>query len=177
MDDGMMRLALSEAERCLEWGDVPVGAVQRRGRRMPKEELQRREKALMKAPLFSDLAKRHLRAIARVTGIAEFRPGTAVVKIGAPGRVFYVMLKGEAKVVSKAGRTVRRLKAGDFFGEISLLDGEPRSATVIAETPLWCLSLAGQDFREIMAQEPTLSIAIVRELASRLRTASSPLVG
>lgn len=143
---------------------------------MPKEELQRREGALTRAPLFSDLPKRHLRAVARVTGISEFRPGTTVVKIGAPGRVFYVILKGEAKVVSKAGRTVRRLKAGDFFGEISLLDGGPRSATVIAETPLWCLSLAGQDFREIMAREPTLAIAIVRELAARLRETTSPLV-
>jgi CRP/FNR family transcriptional regulator, cyclic AMP receptor protein len=143
---------------------------------MPKEELQRREEALMRAPLFSELPKRHLRAIARVTGVSEFRPATTVVKIGAPGRVFYVILKGEAKVVSKAGRTVRRLKAGDFFGEISLLDGGPRSATVIAETPLWCLSLAGQDFRDIMAREPTLAIAIVRELAARLRETTSPLV-
>jgi CRP-like cAMP-binding protein len=143
---------------------------------MPKEELQRREGALMRAPLFSELPKRHLRTIARVTGVSEFRPGTTVVKIGAPGRAFYVILKGEAKVVSKAGRTVRRLKAGDFFGEISLLDGGPRSATVIAETPLWCLSLAGQDFRDIMAREPTLAIAIVRELAARLRATTSPLV-
>ena len=154
----------------------PVGKAPGTGRRIPKGELQRREEALKRASLFSDLPKRHLRTIARVTGTSEFRPGTTVVKMGAPGRVFYVILEGDAKVLSKAGRTVRRLKAGDFFGEISLLDGGPRSATVIAETHLRCLSLAGQDFREIMAGEPALAIAIVRELATRLRATTSPLV-
>jgi CRP-like cAMP-binding protein len=155
----------------------PVGKVERGTRRIPRGELQRREQALSRTPLFSDLPKRHLRTIARVTGIAEFRPGTTVVKMGAPGRAFYVVLEGKAKVVSKAGRTLKRMKPGDFFGEISLLDGGPRSATVIADTALRCLSLAGQDFREIMAREPTLTIAVVRELAARLRAAESPLVG
>jgi CRP-like cAMP-binding protein len=76
----------------------------------------------------------------------------------------------QAKVVQN-GRTIRRMAPGDFFGEVSLLDPGPRTATVVADTPTVCLNLAGGDFRDILAGEPTLSLKVVRVLARRLRDA------
>jgi CRP-like cAMP-binding protein len=80
----------------------------------------------------------------------------------------FVLLEGRARVV-QSGRTVARFGPGDFFGEISLLDGEPRSASVVAEDPVRCLVLDGRDFGDALAREPLIAIRILREMAGRLR--------
>jgi CRP-like cAMP-binding protein len=71
--------------------------------------------------------------------------------------------------VVRGGRTATHLSAGDFFGEISLLDAGSRTASVIAESPLRCLTLDKSDFAKILASEPVLATRVVRELAARLR--------
>ncbi len=76
----------------------------------------------------------------------------------------------------RSGRTIARLAPGDFFGEISLLDPGPRTASVIAESPTICLDLAGADFRDILAREPSLAMKVMRELARRLRDTQSSRV-
>ena len=155
------------------WPYVPVP---RGARRISTEEQARREEALAQAPLFANLPKRHLRSIARLTGVSAYEEGGAVVREGDPGSRFHVLLDGRAKVVRR-GRTVARLSAGDFFGEIGLLDPGPRTATVIAESSLRCLTLAGKDFMDILAGEPVLATRVMRELAGRLRRCEPPLVG
>jgi CRP/FNR family cyclic AMP-dependent transcriptional regulator len=147
------------------WPFAPVPA--RRGR-ISREELAQRELALTQAALFSGMPKRHLRAIARVTGTTYYPPGDAIVKQGSTGSYFYVILEGAAKVV-RNGRTVAKLGAGDFFGEVSLLDPGPRTASVVTEAPSYCLRLAGPDLRRILSRESALAMQVMRELAHRLR--------
>jgi CRP/FNR family cyclic AMP-dependent transcriptional regulator len=147
-----------------------------RGARIPSQELDRRQKALTAAPLFSELSKRHLRSIAGVTSITSFREGATILKEGSSGSSFFVILEGAAKVV-RGTRTIRRVGPGDFFGEISLLDPGPRTASVVAVGPTLCLNLAGGDFRDMLAREPTLALKVVRVLARWLREAQSPVAG
>jgi CRP/FNR family cyclic AMP-dependent transcriptional regulator len=144
-----------------------------RGARISNVEMARRQEALSQSSLFSDLSKRHLRSIAELTSITSFREGAVILKEGASGSSFFVILEGGAKVVQN-GRTIRRMASGDFFGEVSLLDPGPRTATVVADTPTVCLNLAGGDFRDVLAREPTLSLKVVRVLARRLRDAQGP---
>jgi CRP-like cAMP-binding protein len=138
------------------------------GARISAKERARRELALTEAPLFANLSKRHLRSIARVTGVREYKKGASVIREGDPGSAFYVLLDGRAKIV-RGGRTVTHLSAGDFFGEISLLDAGPRTASVLAESPVRCLTLDRNDFAKILASEPVLATRVMRELAARLR--------
>src|SRR4249919_3738863 len=86
-------------------------------------------------PLFADLSRADLRRIASVAKRMRYREGATVVEEGTPGGRFFAIQSGHAEVVSK-GRTQARLGPGAYFGELSVIDGEPRSATVIATDPL-----------------------------------------
>jgi len=134
------------------------------------------ERALAQAPLFAGISKRHLRAVARLSRVSSFHAGASVVTEGAEGSAMYVLLEGTAKVV-KGGRTLARLGPGSFFGEISLLDGGPRTASVIAETPLRTVKLGGAELRKVLQQEPQMALRVLTELAKRLRPQEKPLVG
>lgn len=147
-----------------------------RGRGISEQERIRRQEALARAPLFANLSKRQLRSLAKVTAVTAFKEGAEVVKEGSPGSTFYVLLDGRAKVV-RGGRTAARLSGGDFFGEISVLDGGPRTATVVAESDLRCLTLARGDFVDVLEGEPRLAVGVLREVAGRLRSNERPLVG
>jgi CRP/FNR family cyclic AMP-dependent transcriptional regulator len=120
------------------------------------------------APMFADVPKRHLRSIAKVTGVREFDKDASIIREGDPGSTFYVLLDGRAKVV-RGGRTVTHLAAGDFIGEISLLDTGRRTASVIAESPLRCLTLGEKNFAKVLAGEPVLAARVLRGVAARLR--------
>ncbi|MGH2723856.1 MAG: cyclic nucleotide-binding domain-containing protein [Actinomycetota bacterium] len=135
-----------------------------------------REAALARAPLFAGLSKRHLRAIARVAGVSEYPAGATVVKEGAAGSVFFVILEGSARVV-RGRRTVTTLRPGDFFGEMSLLDGGPRTASVTTEAPSRFLTLSGRDLKDILSREPTLATKILGIMAGRIRSLERPPVG
>jgi CRP-like cAMP-binding protein len=140
------------------------------------EELRQRQEALAAAPLFAHLTKRHLRTIAKVTGVASYARGATLVREGTPGSRFFVILAGRARV-TRGNRTKVRLEAGDFFGEISLLDPGPRTASVVAESSLMCLELEGKDFRQVVVTEPMLALRICQELAKRLREGDRYLPG
>jgi CRP/FNR family transcriptional regulator/CRP/FNR family cyclic AMP-dependent transcriptional regulator len=134
-----------------------------------------REKALARAPLFAGLSGRDRRAIAKVSGIVRYREDTEVVKEGARGSVFFVILEGRAKV-QRNGRTIGRLRRGDFFGEMSLLDGEPRNATVITEAPSTFLTVAARDFHRLLEREPKLAVRMLQVMAGRIRDSERPIV-
>jgi CRP-like cAMP-binding protein len=95
--------------------------------------------------------------------------GAAIVKEGDPGDSFFMVLSGQAKVVVK-NRTVNRILPGDHFGEISLLDGQPRSASVVTETPMTVASIDRKGFERLLQNDPDLSLAMLRTLAKRLRS-------
>jgi CRP/FNR family transcriptional regulator, cyclic AMP receptor protein len=155
------------------WDFEPTG---RRRRGAAQRGIAERERALAPVPLFAGLSKRHLRAVARASGIAEHREGRTMVQEGASGSVFFVILEGAADVVRK-GRRLARLGPGDFFGEMSLLDGGPRTASVVTVEPSRFLTLSGRDFQRILGQEPALASRLLKAMASRLREQERPLVG
>jgi CRP-like cAMP-binding protein len=124
--------------------------------------------ALVDVPLFSTLSKRQLRHIAGLSEEQEFDEGTALAEEGKPGDTFYVLLTGEAKVV-RGGRRLDRLIPGDFFGEIALIDGGPRTASVVATTPVTTLSISRPRFRKMLGEDSSIVLAMLEELAKRLR--------
>lgn len=132
---------------------------------MPKRERD----ALAQVPLFSGLAPRHLKRLADLTEQQRFMEGSRVVREGDIGDTFYVILEGEAKVTSPSGRVVNRLRPGDFFGEISLLDGGPRTASVLADSPLMMLALPRTAFLKMLRQEPDVGVKLLGYAASMLR--------
>ena len=125
---------------------------------------------LAQVPLFSALSRRHLRQLAEHADIVSFRERETIVETGQPGGTFYVILEGEAKV-KRGARTLGRLEPGDFFGEISLLDGGPRTATVVAQTPVTAIRVFKRSFDKVVAQEPTVAAKILAVVARRLREA------
>lgn len=118
-------------------------------------------------PLFSGLSKRQLRKIAGLAEFNEFAQGDFVTQAGEAGDAFYLILSGQAKVVGKP--RARALRVGDYFGEMALLDGEPRSATVAAASELQTMKLPRRPFLRLLEQEPRIAIPMMAELASRVR--------
>lgn len=127
-----------------------------------------RLEALAKIPLFARLSSRQLRGILRQATEDRYEEGTVVIREGGTGKTLFVVLEGTAKVV-RDGRTIARQFEGDFFGEISVIDGRPRTATVIAETPLRCLVLYQRELKRVVMGEPETAWALLVSLASRIR--------
>jgi CRP-like cAMP-binding protein len=127
---------------------------------------------LAEVPLFDGVPKRHLRRIAKLAHIRRFAAGSVLVRAGDPGRSFYVLLDGYARVVRPGARS-RRLGVGDYFGEMALLDDAPRSADVVADGEVLALTIDRSGFMKLLRAEPTLSLTLLRTLATRLRAAES----
>src|SRR2546426_11384942 len=85
--------------------------------------------------MFHELSKREIRKLAALCDVGDYMAGASIVKQGEPGDAFYVVLKGQAKV-STNGRFIGRMIPGDHFGEIAVLDGGARTATVTSEAPM-----------------------------------------
>ncbi len=156
----------------VQWIHRPT---ERGGRGVARRGVAERERALARAPLFAGLPARERRAVARASGLVRYREDTEVVKEGARGAVFFVILEGKAKVTRK-GRTIGRLRRGDFFGEMSLLDGEPRTASVVTEADSTFLTVAARDFFGVLEREPKLATRMLQVMAGRLRNSERPLV-
>ena len=118
-------------------------------------------------PLFSGISKRRLRGLAREGTLEEFGPGDVVLQKGDPGDSLYVVLSGSAKVRGKPAS--RALRTGDYFGELGLLDGVPRSATVVAASHLHVMRLPRSAFFRIAQHEPSISLNMANTLGSQLR--------
>jgi CRP/FNR family cyclic AMP-dependent transcriptional regulator len=129
---------------------------------------------LAQVPLFSAVPKRALKRLAEHADIVEFDGRETIVETDQPGGTFYVLLEGEAKVIRR-NRTVGRLSPGDFFGEMSLLDGGPRSASVVADTPVTAIRIFKRSFDKVVSEQPGVATQILAVLARRLREAERPL--
>lgn len=126
------------------------------------------EVALAGVPLFEGLSKRQLKRIASAAEVVNYMDGHSIVKQGDEGDSFFVVLAGQAKVVVN-GRTVSRTLPGDHFGEISLLDGGPRTASVQSETPMTLLLITRAGFQKALKEDPELTIALMESLARMIR--------
>jgi CRP/FNR family transcriptional regulator, cyclic AMP receptor protein len=129
-----------------------------------------REELLQKVSMFSALNKKE---VGRLAALAEERrvpSGTVLTEEGESGDEFFVVAEGMAGA-SIGGRKVGSIPAGSFFGELSLLDRGPRSATVTAELPTRLVVLNAKDFGRVLDDVPAISLKIMRGLASRIRQA------
>jgi CRP-like cAMP-binding protein len=135
---------------------------------------ERRAELFSACVLFGGLDAAGLRALAHVATEVEFPAGVAIARQGDVGTGFFVIVSGRVKVV-RDGRTLATLGPGDFFGELSVIDHEPRNATVTGLEPVTCLALASWDFDEVLMREPAITVGILRGLARRIRSASTSL--
>jgi CRP-like cAMP-binding protein len=127
---------------------------------------------LATVPLFAGLGRRHLRKVASIGRLRRFQGLSTIVRAGEPGQALFVVLDGVV-AVRRAGLSDLMLPMGSFFGEIALLDGAPRSATVVANGPVLCLTISQPQFLKLLRAEPTIAVAVLRELAGRLRAVQS----
>lgn len=130
--------------------------------------LRRSVAALGAVPLVDGFSKRHLRRLAGDADVVSFGPGRAIVEEGQAGEAMFVVLTGTARVV-RAGRKVGALIPGDFFGELSALDGGPRTASVVPDTPMEVLRLYRHTLHRLIEEEPALAMGLLEGLARRLR--------
>ena len=123
--------------------------------------------ALKRSPLFEGLSRKQLLGIARLSDDLDLPAGTVLCKEGSRGREFFVIIEGEA-AVTREGRQVATVGAGDFLGEIALLEPVMRTATVTAATPLRCFVITDQAFRTVLETDPTIERKVLVALARRL---------
>jgi CRP-like cAMP-binding protein len=133
--------------------------------------------ALAQVPLFAGMPPRFLKRLGDKMDEQRFMEGATIVRQGEPGDTFYVLVEGEAKVKDANGRTLSRLIPGDFFGEISLMDGGPRTATVVAETNLTTLALSRKDFSALLQSEPKVTVGLLKHASALLRRLERPAAG
>jgi len=134
------------------------------------------KKYLKRIPLFSDLSDEDLESIVQLTVVSRIPKKCIVVQEGEIGDSMYVILLGSVKIVyyTPDGREVvlSILENGDFFGEMSLLDQEPRSATVMTMEDSEFAYIRHSDFKHLMAGNPKLTMALLGEVVKRLRRTS-----
>src|SRR5262245_49643624 len=125
---------------------------------------------LAEISLFSNCTKRELGRIAALTDEVDVPEGKVIVRQGDPGRECFVVKDGRARATIQ-GKLSEPLGPGSFFGEMSLLDQGPRSATVTAETDMHLLVLGSREFSSLVDEVPTVAVRMMRGLAERLRGA------
>ncbi len=136
---------------------------------MSVTNLMTRQRALRIVPIFHSLAKATLFDVARKTDEVTYPAGATVVREGDPGGALYIIVEGTVEVHTH-GRVVAEMTAGDFFGEISLFDDKPRSATIVAVDDVVVLTLSWSDFEPLL-NAPSVARAALRSLAERVREA------
>jgi len=127
---------------------------------------------LANVPLFSECSKKELQSIADATKEVTHRQGAVIAREGDTGMGFFLITEGTAKVTIN-GKARGTMGQGDAFGEISLLDEGPRSATVTAATPMKLLGLTAWNFRQLVSHNPSIAQKLLRVMADRLRSAAT----
>jgi CRP-like cAMP-binding protein len=126
------------------------------------------EAHIAEVDLFRALSKGQVKRLAAAAKEVTHPPGKAVSTEGQGGLAFHYILDGSA-TVSQDGRELRTLGPGDYFGEISLIDGQPRSASVVADGELRTLYIPREEFSSLLDQHPEISRALLMGLCARLR--------
>jgi CRP/FNR family cyclic AMP-dependent transcriptional regulator len=122
---------------------------------------------IRKVPLFARCSRAELKEIAMLADEIDLHEGKELTRQGSPGREFFVLLEGSADV-TKDDRKVNTLGPGDFFGEIALVSHEPRTATVIATSPVRALVITDRSFRRLLDDAPRVQDKVMEAMAERL---------
>jgi len=123
-------------------------------------------------PLFSGLSRAQLWRVADLAQEVSYGSGRMIVRTGTPGLAFYVIVEGRAKVIRgriSSAKGQASLGPGDFFGEMALLDGGPRSASVVAQTPMTTVRIERAPFRRMLKDEPDIALKLLEGMAVRMR--------
>ena len=120
--------------------------------------------------LFKELSKSDLRELEDIGKVVQYAAGYTIMEHGESGAGFHMILGGEARVV-RGGRTVARLGPGEVFGEMALIDGGPRTATVVAETDTTTFAITTWDFRALAKRRPGMCWSLLLGMTERLREA------
>jgi HEAT repeat protein len=172
---------LAQARRSeLRWIRMAAEAVDpQEGAPPPEEDVMERLLALKRVDLFHNLSLEQLDAVHRVTKEEDYLAGEVICREGDPGDMLYLLLQGRVAVVKSHGTPeaiqLASMEAIDYFGEMAILDNEPRSATVVAQTPARLLMLDGSSLKDLILQMPDISFEIFRVLTGRIRVAEKRL--
>jgi CRP/FNR family transcriptional regulator, cyclic AMP receptor protein len=126
--------------------------------------------ALGSTDLFSSLSSRSLKTVAAGAKVIKHPAGQQLVTEGGEGVGFHLIVEGTVSV-SIGGKPRAQLGAGEYFGEISMIDGGPRSATITTETPVTLIFLSSWNFRPMLEAEPEIARALLVVVCARLRAA------
>ena len=127
--------------------------------------------ALANVPIFSGCSKRELAIIARAAKEVSHREGTVIAREGERGIGLFLILQGDCPVTI-GGKAKAMLGPGDFFGEVALLDGGPRTATITAMAPVRLAGITGWVFRGLLMEHPSIALKTLEAVAGRLRSVS-----
>ena len=128
------------------------------------------EEFLARVPIFANCTAEEVKAISGVAQEGYFQPGQIIVTQGTPGQAFYLILSGRVEIL-RDGVSLGAFGPGDFFGEMSLLDQAPRSATIRALDHTSCLMLSSWDFKALLEDHPSIAVKLLEVLSRRLRVA------
>ncbi len=129
---------------------------------------------LQNVPIFSGMSKKELKTMSHSFVQRTFETGKVIEEEGSKGVSFYLIVDGNVDV-KKAGKSIAKLGKGQFFGELSILDKQPRSATIEALEPTRCLIMTAWVWSGFLETQPKLAVPVMRELARRLREADQKL--
>jgi CRP/FNR family transcriptional regulator, cyclic AMP receptor protein len=139
--------------------------------RRPEQSARRTRRqtsdVLARVPMFADFSKKHLSRLAADTDELIFEPGQIIVREGDVGEALFVVLEGQGKVVRRK-RKVGEVLPGDFFGELSAIDGGPRTASIVAVTPMRLLRLFRRTLTSLMEEEPQVVMKLLDGIIRRL---------
>lgn len=125
------------------------------------------EQLLASVPLTAGLEARTRRRLAEIGKRRSYQADEVIVREGSTGTALYIVLSGTARV-EREGEAIGQLSAGDFFGELALIEEHPRSATVVAAAPTECLLFPAWEFTALLNEHPEVAVPIMRALIARL---------
>ncbi len=125
------------------------------------------EQQLASVPLLAGLNEKVRRRLAEIGKRRTYAADETIVREGSTGTALYIVLRGRARV-EREGTAIGQLSAGDFFGELALIEEHPRSATVVANEETDCLLFPAWEFTALLEEHPEIAVPIMRELIGRL---------